>query len=80
MGEVELLHLGTGSVRVDPNVEHAHHHLICTRCGRVRDVIVDVGHLRVPARVRGGFAVSDVEVNFRGVCEECAGFDVPDAP
>jgi Fe2+ or Zn2+ uptake regulation protein len=73
MGEVELLHLGTGSVRVDPNVEHDHHHLICTQCGKVRDVLVDVGRLRVPARVRGGFAVSGVEVNFRGVCEECGG-------
>ena len=72
MGEVELIHLGTGSVRVDPNVEHAHHHLICTRCGKVRDVLVDVGDLAIPARERRGFSVDDVEVNFRGVCDECA--------
>ena len=72
MGEVELIHLGTGSVRVDPNVESAHHHLICTVCGRVRDVLVDVRDLRLPARDRRGFTVSDVEVHFRGVCEECA--------
>ena len=44
-----LLDVGTGSVRVDPNVEHAHHHLVCTRCGNVRDVLVDVADLRVPA-------------------------------
>ena len=72
MGEVELLDLGTGSVRVDPNVEHVHHHLICTECGRVRDVLVDVGHLRIPSRERRGFSVSDVQVHFRGVCDECA--------
>jgi Fe2+ or Zn2+ uptake regulation protein len=72
MGEVALLDVGTGSVRVDPNVEHAHHHLICTRCGRVRDVLVDVGTLRIPARERRGFTVADVEVHFRGVCDECA--------
>lgn len=72
MGEVELIHLGTGSVRVDPNVESTHHHLICTACGRVRDVLVDVRDLRLPARERRGFAVADVEVNFRGVCEDCA--------
>ena len=72
MGEVTLLDLGTGSVRVDPNVEHPHHHLICTRCNKVRDVIVDVGPLRIPARERRGFTVADVEVNFRGVCDECA--------
>ena len=51
-GRGPLLDLGTGSVRVDPNVEHPHHHLICTRCGRVRDVLVDVGDLRIPARER----------------------------
>jgi Fe2+ or Zn2+ uptake regulation protein len=72
MGEVELIHLGTGSVRVDPNVEDAHHHLICTGCGKVRDVLVDVRDLRVPARDRRGFTVADVEVHFRGVCDACA--------
>ena len=72
MGEVALLDVGTGSVRVDPNVEDAHHHLICTSCGKVRDVLVDVAALRIPARDRRGFAVADVEVHFRGVCEECA--------
>lgn len=71
MGEVALIHLGTGSVRVDPNVEHAHHHLICTVCGQVRDVLVDVRGLRLPARDRHGFTVDDVEVHFRGVCGDC---------
>jgi Fe2+ or Zn2+ uptake regulation protein len=72
MGEVELIHLGTGSVRVDPNVESAHHHLICTVCGSVRDVLVDVRDLRLPARDRRGFTVAEVEVHFRGVCADCA--------
>ena len=71
MGEVRLLDVGTGSVRVDPNVEHAHHHVICTECGRVRDVLVDVGNLRISSRERQGFTVDDVEVNFRGVCADC---------
>jgi Fe2+ or Zn2+ uptake regulation protein len=73
LGEVHLLHVGTGSVRVDPNVEHPHHHMICTECGRVRDVLVDVADLRIPARVREGFDVEDVQVHFRGVCAECQG-------
>ena len=64
--------LRTGQVRVDPNVEHAHHHLICTVCGNVRDVLVDVRDLRLPARDRRGFTVADVEVHFRGVCDDCA--------
>jgi Fe2+ or Zn2+ uptake regulation protein len=71
MGEVALLDVGTGSVRVDPNVEDAHHHLICTSCGKVRDVLVEVAHLQVPARERRGFTLQSVEVHFRGTCEEC---------
>ena len=72
MGEVALLDVGTGSVRVDPNVEHAHHHLICTHCGKVRDVLVDVAGLRVPARERHGFRLDEIEVHFRGRCAECS--------
>lgn len=77
LGEVHLLQVGTGSIRVDPNVEHPHHHLVCTECGRVRDVAVDVDTLRLPARARAGFRVDEVQVHFRGVCAECAEAPVP---
>jgi Fe2+ or Zn2+ uptake regulation protein len=72
MGQVGLLDLGTGAVRVDPNVERGHHHLICTECGAVRDVMLDARPPAVPARFRRGFTVSAVEVNYRGVCDACA--------
>ncbi len=72
MGQVSLLDLGTGSVRVDPNVEDAHHHLICSRCGKIRDLPVEFPALTVPPRLRRGFSVSAVEVNFRGLCDDCA--------
>jgi len=76
MGEVALLDVGTGSIRVDPNVDHGHHHLVCTRCGTVRDVLLDVADLRVPARYRRDFTVEAVEVVFRGVCDTCAAVPV----
>jgi Fe2+ or Zn2+ uptake regulation protein len=72
LGEVQVLDLGTGSVRVDPNVEHAHQHLVCARCGRVRDVPVAVDGLRVPQQERRDFVVEGVEVIFRGRCAACA--------
>lgn len=72
LGEVHTLDLGTGSLRVDPNVEDDHHHLVCTSCGRVRDLPVEFDGLRVPQRYRRGFTVDDVEVIFRGRCEECS--------
>jgi len=70
--EVQILDLGTGSLRVDPNVEDDHHHLVCTACGRVRDVPVEVAGLRVPSRYRRGFTIDDVQVIFRGRCEQCS--------
>jgi Fe2+ or Zn2+ uptake regulation protein len=70
--ELQVLDLGTGSLRVDPNVEDDHHHLVCTACGRVRDVPVEVAGLRVPSRYRRGFTIDDVQVIFRGRCEQCS--------
>jgi Fe2+ or Zn2+ uptake regulation protein len=72
LGELHVLDLGTGSLRIDPNVEHTHHHLVCTACGRVRDLPVEFDGLRVPPRYRREFTVDDVEVIFRGRCEHCA--------
>ena len=70
MGEIQQLDLGTGSSRFDPNVDQ-HHHLVCTTCGKVRDLYVDVGRLRVPDDTGHGFHVESTEVVFRGVCDEC---------
>jgi Fe2+ or Zn2+ uptake regulation protein len=72
LGEVQVLDLGTGSVRVDPNVEDEHHHLVCTSCGRVRDLPLDFAGLNVPTRYRQGFTVDDVQVIFRGRCDQCS--------
>jgi len=71
LGEVDLLDVGTGSVRVDPNVEIEHHHLVCRRCGRVEDVpLADVPAL--PARYRRTFRADAAEVIFRGACTTCS--------
>ena len=72
LGVVHVLDLGTGSLRVDPNVEDDHHHLVCTVCGRVRDLPMEFDGLQVPSRHRRGFTVDDVQVIFRGHCENCS--------
>jgi len=76
LGEVRLLDLGTGSFRVDPNVEHDHHHLVCESCGAVRDVELSVGNLVLPAQAAAGFDVAAIDVIVRGRCPECG---APDA-
>jgi Fur family peroxide stress response transcriptional regulator len=70
MGELLPLDLGTGSTRFDPNTD-VHHHLVCVRCGKVRDLYADYSALSVPAGAGGGFEVGPAEVVFRGVCDSC---------
>jgi Fe2+ or Zn2+ uptake regulation protein len=71
LGQVSLLDLGTGSVRVDPNVESDHHHVVCSSCGLVHDVeLAEVPKLA--SRYRKGFQPDAVDVIFRGVCNDCA--------
>ena len=68
MGELQCLDIGTGSTRFDPNTD-PHHHLVCTACGRVRDVRADV--TSVPARQWDGFTIDSAEVVVRGRCDTC---------
>ncbi len=70
MGEIHQLDVGTGSSRFDPNTD-AHHHLVCDRCGKVRDLYAEFPGMQVPRGRAQGFAVRSVEVVFRGVCDDC---------
>jgi Fe2+ or Zn2+ uptake regulation protein len=71
MGEIAALDLGTGMARFDPNVDGAHHHLVCRSCGKVRDLHVAFDGLEVPPGAEQGYEVRSAEVVFRGLCEEC---------
>ncbi|HTT77223.1 MAG TPA: Fur family transcriptional regulator [Candidatus Binataceae bacterium] len=71
LGEVREIMLDARSKRYDPNSMQCHQHLVCERCGTVRDVVPH-GDLSLPHDQRYGFAVSAIEVTFRGLCPECA--------
>jgi Fe2+ or Zn2+ uptake regulation protein len=71
IGEIAALDLGTGMARFDPNVDSAHHHLVCRSCGKVRDINVAFAGLTVPPDEAQGYEVKSAEVVFRGLCEEC---------
>ncbi|CAM5720798.1 Transcriptional repressor OS=Streptomyces fumanus OX=67302 GN=GCM10018772_49970 PE=3 SV=1 [Streptomyces fumanus] len=46
---------------------------MCARCGAIRDVHPSGNPLAdLPDSERFGFAVSDVEVTYRGLCPNCA--------
>lgn len=61
-----------GSAYVACAMEH-HHHLACTRCGRVLEI--GEGYLRgIAERVAAdtGFVIDDARVDFYGRCAACA--------
>jgi len=60
-----------GPARYDANTAR-HHHFVCTRCGRVRDVedaALDAWG-PAPVSVLPG-RVESIEVQFKGVCRQC---------
>ncbi|MGH2348741.1 MAG: Fur family transcriptional regulator [bacterium] len=69
-GAIRPLDLGTGSMRYCATPVR-HHHIVCTHCGKVQDVHVDVEPVEIPPDQRRGFQVKDQDVVFRAVCAEC---------
>jgi Fe2+ or Zn2+ uptake regulation protein len=72
MGEIRLVQVGDGPLRVDTLPER-HAHLHCTKCGRLHDVDVDLSGLVLPVKQRRGFTVEGAEVIFSGRCRLCTG-------
>jgi len=75
LGEIAALDVGTGRTRFDPNVDDPHHHLVCRRCGSVRDLVVDFPGLAIPDGADLGFELGSAEVIFRGLCPTCQAVD-----
>ncbi|MEV6734768.1 MULTISPECIES: Fur family transcriptional regulator [Streptomyces] len=73
LGEVVELSTDGRAKRYDPNAHHPHHHLVCSRCGTIRDVHPTGDPLTgLPPEERFGFTVSKAEVTYRGLCPSCA--------
>lgn len=73
LGEVAELSAHGRAKRYDPNAHQPHQHLVCSGCGLIRDVHPTGDPLAgLPAQERFGFAVSDVEIVYRGLCPSCA--------
>jgi Fe2+ or Zn2+ uptake regulation protein len=71
LGEIARLDVGTGMTRFDPNVDDPHHHLVCRRCGSVRDLVASFPDLQIPDGADLGFEVGSAEIVFRGLCPGC---------
>jgi Fe2+ or Zn2+ uptake regulation protein len=70
MGELQLVSVGSGPARFDPNTDD-HHHAVCDRCGDVIDVYVsNLAELEVEGL--RGFQPESARLVFSGICESCA--------
>ena len=73
-GEVLELEFRDGPNRYDANLPNAHPHVVCTRCGRIDDVMderLDPSVAEVAAQT--GYQVRGYRLDFYGLCPSCAG-------
>ena len=72
MGEVLEIQPGDGRQHYDGVRPHFHPHVICTRCGEIRDVDID-GLTGLPGRAQSvsGYEIHAQRVEFYGLCAAC---------
>lgn len=68
LGFVKRVAYWGGSVRYDANVED-HHHLICTKCGAIKDIQLSI-NWQVPEQMEG-YKIEKYSLHIYGVCPEC---------
>jgi Fur family ferric uptake transcriptional regulator len=73
-GLVRRTDLGAGRAYFEPAHEHAHHHVVCERCGAVVHVHdEELGDLRARVERASGYALSAADISFFGLCPVCRG-------
>lgn len=72
LGEVLELQPGDGRQHYDGVRSSFHPHVICTRCGEIRDVeIAGLSGLPAQAQSASGYKISAPRVEFYGLCPAC---------
>jgi Fur family peroxide stress response transcriptional regulator len=72
-GEVLELEFREGPNRYDANIPSAHPHVVCTRCGRIDDVMLDeVAPSFRKAAEQTDYQISGYRLDFYGLCPSCA--------
>jgi len=72
---IKEVHLISGGVRYESSDLPHHHHLNCTTCGRIQEVVcedIETEVERLKSRIgQKGFAIQSHNLEFYGVCEDC---------
>ena len=70
LGEVLELPLD-GASRYDGRKPEPHAHLVCTACGRIEDLDIDLGRTTQTVAQERGYAEVKHRLEFHGVCPHC---------
>lgn len=78
IGEIRVALVSQGKTRYDMRMDR-HHHFVCTRCGCVEDVSMNLNCLDTcfPEKMGHSYQVQRSEVVFHGYCPRCQ--DKPEA-
>jgi Fur family peroxide stress response transcriptional regulator len=74
-GKIQELDIDPNKKRFDPCTA-LHYHFYCRACGKVFDIACDailVTLDRIDAKTVGEHRVDTIQLNFKGVCKDCAG-------
>jgi Fur family ferric uptake transcriptional regulator len=64
--------LGRDRAYYEPAHDHAHHHLVCERCGTVEHLHdEELGDLRARIEAGSGFELGSGEITLFGLCRRC---------
>ncbi len=71
-GGIQELLIERERAHYDPDVS-LHHHIICTRCGKLRDIFyTNTSEMRLPDDILKEFSVTGHQIHFYGVCRACS--------
>lgn len=70
-GIIKRIEIGEGKYRYEIEKDH-HHHLICTNCGRIEDIEIDLSSgFNKEIEKKNGFLVKSHSLEFFGICRLC---------
>ncbi len=75
LGVISKVNFDDGYIRyeiITDNTQHRHHHLICTNCGKITEVMEDLlDDLEKTVELKYEFKITDHNLKIYGLCKEC---------
>jgi len=71
-GLVRAIHFNDGVVRYELSDRPEHHHVVCTKCGKIEDILdCSVEKIENMIEAKKGYEIKSHSLEFFGICPEC---------